>query len=105
MGPVRLIFPVRRAQPRANSRIVRLVSDVAGPAVALGNGERLHEMPSGKIGAGDVADFAALDEGIECFESFFGWCERVESAHVIDVDVIDVEAAEAVFAGLNQVMA
>ena len=49
----------------ADERVIDLVADVAGPAVALGNRERLHEVPAGKIGAGDVADFAALDEGVE----------------------------------------
>ena len=88
----------------ADEGVVDLMADVAGPAVTLGNRERLHEMPAGKIGAGDVADFAAFDEGVERFESFFDGREGVEGMHVVDVDVIDAEAAEAVFAGLDQMM-
>src|ERR1700739_5022946 len=62
-------------------------------------------MPAGKIGAGDVADFAAANEGVERFESFFDGSELVEAVHVVDVDVIGVEAAEAGFGGADDVIA
>jgi hypothetical protein len=62
-------------------------------------------MPAGKIGAGDVADFAALDERIEHLKSFFDGREGVKGVHVVDVDVVDAKAAKRVFAGLNQVIA
>jgi|SRR5580704_22928 hypothetical protein len=62
-------------------------------------------MPAGKVGARDVTDFAAFDESVERLKSFFDGRERVEAVHVVDVDVVDAEAAEAVFAGLNQMMA
>ena len=62
-------------------------------------------MPSGEIGAGDVADFAALDERVETLDGFFDWRLRVESMHVVDVDVIGIEAAQAILAGLDDVVA
>ena len=57
----------------ADERVIDLMADVTGPAVTLGNRERLHEMPAGKIGAGDVADFAAFDEGVERLAEFLRW--------------------------------
>src|SRR5580704_4056292 len=89
----------------ADERVIDLMADVTGPAVTLGNRERLHEMPAGKIGAGDVADFAAFDERVERLQSFFNGSERVEGVHVVDVDVIDRESAEAGFAGLDEMLA
>jgi hypothetical protein len=62
-------------------------------------------VPAGKIGAGDVADFAPLYECIERLKSFFNGREGVERVHVVNVDVIDTEAAETAFAGLDQVIA
>ena len=72
MGWPRRIFPVRRPQPSglqtrapmplieaerhqfpfvfsADERIVNLMPDVTWPAVAIGDGERLHQVPAGKI--------------------------------------------------------
>src|ERR1700688_3768911 len=58
-------------------------------------------MPAEKVGAGDVADFAAANESVERFESFFDGSDFVEAVHVVDVDVIGVEAAEAGFGGAD----
>ena len=103
-----LIEPERHQFPfvfSADERIVDLVANVAGPAVAIGDGERFHQVPAGKIGAGDVANFSALDQLIEAAESLFDGRERVESVEMVDVDVVGAEAAQAGFAGLNQMMA
>src|SRR5580700_432013 len=62
-------------------------------------------MPTGEIRASDVADFAAFDESVESRKSFFDRSKRVEAVYVVDVDVIDAEAAEALVAGLEKVMA
>ena len=87
----------------ADERVIGLVGDVAGPAVAVGDGEGLHQVPAGEVGAGDVADFAALDEVVERAEGFFDGGGRVEAVHVVDVDVVGAEAAEAGFDGFQQV--
>src|SRR5580704_6783678 len=81
------------------------MADVAGPAVSFGSRERLHEMPTGKIGARDVADFAATDQCIESVERFFDGGQGIETVQMVDVEVIRVEAAEAGFAGLEDVVA
>jgi hypothetical protein len=88
-----------------DQRVVDLMAGVARPAVSLGNRERLHEMPSGKIGARDITDFSGFDESVEGRQSFFDRREGVEPVHVIDVDVVDGEAPETVLAGSNEVMA
>ena len=62
-------------------------------------------MPAGEIRAGDVADFAALDEAVESAEGLFDGRGRVEAVHVVDVDVIGAEATEAGFNGFEQVEA
>ena len=78
----------------ADERVVDLVADVAGPAVALGDGEGLHEVPAGEVGAGDVADLALADEVVEGVEGLFDGGGRVEGVQVVDVDVVGVEALE-----------
>src|SRR5580704_2588283 len=78
---------------------------VTRPTVPFGDGEGLHQMPSREIGAGDVADFAALHQRVQSLDGFFNWRLRVESVHVVDVDIVGVEAAQAGLAGLDHVMA
>ena len=89
----------------ADEGVVDLVADVARPAVTLGDGEGLHEVPAGEVGAGDVADLAAADERVEGVEDFFDGRERVEAVHVVDVDVVGAEAVEAGFEGSDEVVA
>jgi hypothetical protein len=78
--------------------------DIASPAVAIGDVERLHEVPAGKIGAGDVTHLAALGQIVERAQHFFDRRERVKSVKVIDIDIVSAEASQAGFASLNQVM-
>ena len=51
-------------------------------------------MPAGKVRAGDVAHFAARDQRVERLQHFLNGSQRVESVHVIDVDVIHLEPFE-----------
>jgi hypothetical protein len=81
----------------ADERVVDLMSDVAGEAVTVRDGERLHQVPAGEIGAGDVADFAFANELVEGVERLFDGREGVEGVHVVDVDVIGLEAAQTAF--------
>src|SRR5580704_9079409 len=78
---------------------------VTRPTVPFGDGEGLRQMPSREIGAGDVADFSALHQRVQSLEGLFDWRLRVESVHVVDVDVVGVEAAQAGFTGLDHVIA
>ena len=79
----------------ADEGVVDLVADVAGPAIALADGERLHQLPAGEVGAGDVAHFATADELVEGGEHLVDRGERVEVVEVVDVDVVGAEAAAA----------
>ena len=47
-------------------------------------------MPSGKIGAGDVADFAALDERVQSLDGFFDRGLGVETVEMVNVDMVGV---------------
>ena len=62
-------------------------------------------MPSREVGASDIANLAAAHQGIEGFKHFINWCNRVEAVHVIDVDVVGLQPAKAVFTGADQVVA
>ena len=48
----------------ADKRIVDLVRHMAWPAVTLGNGERLHQLPAREVGGADIAQLAATDEPV-----------------------------------------
>ena len=73
---------------------LRTISDIVRSA---GYGTR---RPARKIGAADVANFAAFHENVEGAESFFDRSERVEAVHLVEINVIGFQAAEAGFAGL-----
>jgi hypothetical protein len=89
----------------ADEGVVDLVADILGPAVALGDGEGLHEVPAGEVGAGDVADLAGEDEVVEGLKGLFDGGEGVEGVEVVDVDVVGVEALEGGVQGLGEVIA
>src|SRR6185437_11963334 len=78
----------------AHERVINLVGYIASPTVTLAHGERLHEVPSGKIGAGDVTDLAGADECVEGVQGFLDRSDRVKAVHVVDVDVIHSEALQ-----------
>ena len=79
--------------------------DITRPAVAVGGGQAFHEMPAGKIGAADVADFPAADQNVERAEHFLDGRERVVTVELEEVDVIGFQAAEAAFDGVEQMEA
>src|SRR5271169_6836569 len=78
---------------------------IASPAVAFRNRQRLHQMPTRKIGARDVADLPAANERIECLESLLNRRQFIETMHVVDVDVIRTQAAQAGLARTKNMMA
>ncbi len=81
------------------------MAHVARPAEFIGDGERLHQMPAGEIGAGDVSHFAAHDKLIERAQNFLDRSERVEAVEVIDVDVVRTQPAQAGFASADKMIA
>src|SRR5262245_65144768 len=62
-------------------------------------------MPAGEVGAGDVTDLAAARQRVQRIECLLDRRERVETMHVIDVDVIDAEPPQACVTGFEQVVA
>src|SRR5438552_13323442 len=62
-------------------------------------------MPAGEVRARDVADLAGGHEIVERRKRFLDRGSRVESVHVVDVDGIRAEAAQAILAGADQVTA
>jgi hypothetical protein len=72
----------------AEQRIVDLVRDVARPAVAVGDGERLHQLPAGKIGDANIAQLAGTYERIERRQHLLDRREGVESVELEQIDVV-----------------
>ena len=62
-----------------DQRIIGLMRDIARQAVAVGDGERFHQMPAGEIGAADIADLAGAHEVVERREHLLDRRLRVES--------------------------
>ena len=94
-GAPRRILPVSRPQPSgrphdrahalieaerhqfpfvvaADQRVIGLVGDIARQAIAIGNSQRLHQMPAGEIRYADIADLAGADQIVERRQHFFG---------------------------------
>jgi hypothetical protein len=61
-------------------------------------------VPPREVRAGDVADLAARDEVVERTYGLFHRRVLVEAVHVVQVDVVGAEAAEAVLAGAHEEM-
>src|SRR5580658_1291544 len=78
-----------------DERVVNLVGDKARPAVAVGDGERFHQVPAGKIGASDVTYLALAVKFVQRVLHFFDWRHGVEAVQVIDVDIVGTQAAQA----------
>src|SRR5262249_11147188 len=88
-----------------DQRVIHLMRDVLRPAVALRRRERLHQMPAGEIGAGDITDLTAARQRVQRIERLLDRGERVETMHVIDVDMINAETPQACVTSPEQVMA
>ena len=73
-----------------------LHADEFGPAVLLGAELHQRELVSPHAGGADVADFAALDEGVERGHCFGDGDGGVEAVDLEEVDVGGLEAGEGV---------
>src|ERR1700761_1791814 len=81
----------------ADRGIVDLVADVACPAIPLRNGQRLHQMPPGEVGAGDITLLAVAHQGVKRVERLLNRSAGVEAVQVIDVDIVRSQALETGF--------
>ena len=89
----------------ANERVVNLVRNITRVAEAIGNGQRLHQVPAGKIRRGNVADLSFADKLVERVLHFFNGRKRVKAVQVVDVDVVGAEAAKACLKRVAQMVA
>src|SRR5204862_6768302 len=76
----------------ADERVIRRLGDVARQSVFLRAGERLHQMPAGKVRATDVADLAGAHAIVERAQRFLDGRERVEAVQLVEIDVVGAEA-------------
>ena len=70
---------------------------VARPSITLAHAERLHQVPTGEVRAGDVADLAFAYELVQRVQCLFHGRQRVECMKVVDVDVVGAEALQRAF--------
>ena len=75
--------------------VVVLHGDEARPAVEVGEIERLGELPGVHGRGADVADLAGLHHIVERFEGFFDRGFVVPAMDLVEVDVVGLQAAEA----------
>ena len=82
-------------QVAAGDGVVGLQALEPGQAEALGDAQGLHDLPGGPVGHADIADVAVLHEGVQGADGFLDGRRRVEAVHLVEVDVIELQALEA----------
>ena len=87
----------------ADERIISLMGHVARPAVAVGHGQRFHQMPARKVRAADVANLAGPDQSVQRVERFLDGRQRVEPVKLIQIDVVGSQPAQAGLERFQQV--
>src|SRR5216683_2628375 len=75
------------------------------PIPPVTNSQRQCDLPGGKVGAADVSNFPLANQGIECFESFFDGCIRVGGVGLVEIDVVGLQSAQAIFGGFQNMLA
>ena len=75
--------------------VVVLHGDEARPAVQVGEIERLGELPGVHGRRADVAHLAGLDHVVQRFERLFDGRFVVPAVNLVEVDVVGLEAAQA----------
>ena len=71
----------------------------------VGDAQRLHDLPRRPVRHADVADVPVLHEDVEGADSLLDRCRRVEAVDLIQVYVVELQPAQAGFAGLDQMQA
>ena len=84
--------------------VVRLQRCVPLDPAAIRDVERLHQMPRRVVGAADVANLARADEVVERPQRLLQVGQRVEAVHLVEVDPVRAEPAEARLASLHEVV-
>ena len=73
-------------------RVVDLLADEALQAAALGDAQRLHQLPGGVVRAADVADLAGAHQRVERVERLLQRRLPVPLVHLVEVDVVGAAA-------------
>ena len=76
-----------------------------GPAVGVGDGQHLRELPREHGGRADVKRLARAHDLVQRFEGFLHRRMRIEAVDLIKIDVIGAETAQAVVDGVADVLA
>ena len=70
---------------------------------ALADLLRLGDVPAGKVGRADVEHLALLDEHFHRLPDLLPGCQAVDVVHLVQVNVVGLQALERPFAGLADV--
>ena len=85
-------------------RVVDLLTDKPLVAAEVAYPEGLQELPAGVVRAADIADLAGTDEAVERLERFLEQGLAIPFVHLIEVDVVSAEPAQARLARLDQML-
>jgi hypothetical protein len=86
----------------SGNRVVRLQRFKSCEPVALGDPEGFYDLPCRPVGHSDVTNMTVLHERIQCSQSFFHGCCRVEPVNLVQVDVVELQALQALLGGIEQ---
>ncbi|MEJ7605704.1 MAG: hypothetical protein WKF37_05430, partial [Bryobacteraceae bacterium] len=82
-----------------------LHADEFRPATLTRDVEHTGELPGEHRRSAKVTNFAAADQIIESFQGFFDRSFVIEAMDLVEVDVIGLETAQAVFDSVHDVLA
>ena len=82
-----------------------LHGDEAVPAVLLGRGQRLRELPGGHAAGAQVAHLAVAHQGVERVQGFFDRRGEVPAVNLVQIDVVHLEPPQRMLARLDDVFA
>ena len=79
--------------------------DVARPAVLVGDGQRLHQLPAGEVGDADIAHLAGAHQIVERRQHLLDRRAGVEGVQLQQVDIVGAEPPQRVVHRLDQARA
>jgi O-acetylserine/cysteine efflux transporter len=85
--------------------VVDLLADKTPQAKAVGGAQRLHQLPRGVVGGADVPHLARPDEVVQSVQRLVQRGPAVPLVHLVQVDVISAQAAQAGLAAGDDVVA
>ena len=85
--------------------VVVLDADKGRPTPEVGDGVGPRQLPGGKVGGANVAHLATAHQIIERAQRLFNWRGRVPAMDLVEVDVVTLQAAQAGFDAVHNVIA